>query len=320
MTAAATTGPNSEPRPTSSTPATCMAPVAHARFSNFSVQRSFFRSRSLAAEAEILSALESFDEREDLDTEADQHLRRSRRANASAAFAVRRSVCVVAGLRPAGTGHSPVTTRQHHTRISQQNLLLFDFLQACGFALEAAQIVELGATDFRRANDVNLVDDLGVERKNALHALTEADLAHGKARLRAARPGNHDAFERLQAFFFAFPDLDQHLDRIAGAKFRQVGAAGFRQQFFNNRIAHNFPFLHQSSVDTGLAPPLSVASLISASNARSSAVSATRCNKSGRLRSVFAKAVLRRQLRICSWFPFTSTSGTAIPRNSAGRV
>src|ERR1700681_817601 len=76
MTAAATTGPNSDPRPTSSTPAMCVAPAAQARFSNSRVQRSFFSRRNLAAEAEIFSALEVFDVRVDLDTDADQHLRR----------------------------------------------------------------------------------------------------------------------------------------------------------------------------------------------------------------------------------------------------
>jgi hypothetical protein len=76
MTAAATTGPNSDPRPTSSTPAICVAPAAQARFSNLRVQRSFFSKRNLAAEAEIPSALEGFDVRADLDTDADQHLRR----------------------------------------------------------------------------------------------------------------------------------------------------------------------------------------------------------------------------------------------------
>src|ERR1017187_4368975 len=81
ITAAATTGPNSDPRPTSSTPATCSAPVAQARFSNFSVQRSFFSSRNLAAEAEIFSRLDLFfealDAEADLDTGVIQHLRRT---------------------------------------------------------------------------------------------------------------------------------------------------------------------------------------------------------------------------------------------------
>jgi len=46
----------------------------------------------------------------------------------------------------------------------------------------------------------------------------------------------------MPALFFAFSDLDQHLDGIAGTKLRDVGAARFRQQFFNNQIAHKrFP-------------------------------------------------------------------------------
>src|SRR5947209_3460290 len=52
MTAAATTGPKSEPRPTSSTPATKCAPDCQAFFSKRSVQRSFLRRRSLAADGE----------------------------------------------------------------------------------------------------------------------------------------------------------------------------------------------------------------------------------------------------------------------------
>src|SRR5271167_3486372 len=80
ITAAATTGPNSDPRPTSSTPATYCAPAAQARFSKLRVQRSFFSNRNLAAEAESQFAFGRFDMDADLDTEADEHLRRRRRA------------------------------------------------------------------------------------------------------------------------------------------------------------------------------------------------------------------------------------------------
>src|SRR5580693_1608966 len=52
MTAAATTGPNREPRPTSSTPAIRRAPDCHAIFSNFNVQRRRLSRRSLAAAGE----------------------------------------------------------------------------------------------------------------------------------------------------------------------------------------------------------------------------------------------------------------------------
>src|ERR1700687_3340255 len=107
MMAAATTGPNNDPRPTSSTPATCAAPAAHARFSNLRVQRSFFSKRNLAVAAEIFSALEVFDVRVDLDTDADQHLRRRSGGKQEQMFAE----CVEAGLRPAWTGQSPVATQ-----------------------------------------------------------------------------------------------------------------------------------------------------------------------------------------------------------------
>src|SRR5580658_8609033 len=82
MTAAATTGPKRDPRPTSSTPATSSAPDSHARFSNLRVQRSFFNRRSLAAEAEMPFNFfeEDADLERDLDTALAQHLRRSDRA------------------------------------------------------------------------------------------------------------------------------------------------------------------------------------------------------------------------------------------------
>src|SRR6476660_5780600 len=52
MTAPATTGPKSDPRTTSSTPATSLAPDAHASFSYLSVQRSRLSRRSLAVSRE----------------------------------------------------------------------------------------------------------------------------------------------------------------------------------------------------------------------------------------------------------------------------
>src|SRR5208282_612181 len=235
MTAAATTGPNSDPRPTSSTPATCSAPAAQARFSNLRVQRSFFSRRNLAAAAEMPSSFE-VDLEPDLDTESDQHLRRRRGGKQEQKF----DDCVAAGLRPARTGQSPVPTQKKSKR---RLLLLFDFFQSRGLALEPAQVVKLGAADFGGAHNFDLVNDLGVDGEDAFHALAETDLANRKTGLGAPRPGNDHAFERLQALFLAFSDPNQHLDGIAGTKLRDVGAARFRQQFFDNRIAHNVSFL-----------------------------------------------------------------------------
>lgn len=52
MTAAATTGPNRDPRPTSSTPATNRAPEAQASFSYLRVHFNLFSRRSLSVALE----------------------------------------------------------------------------------------------------------------------------------------------------------------------------------------------------------------------------------------------------------------------------
>src|SRR5580704_6983463 len=81
MTAAATTGPNSEPRPTSSTPATSFAPDAQADFSYFNVHFSLFSSRSLSVALEtgfesacllVVFALLDFTSRGWVDSRADR--------------------------------------------------------------------------------------------------------------------------------------------------------------------------------------------------------------------------------------------------------
>src|ERR1700688_5029062 len=100
MTAPATTGPKSDPRPTSSTPAINCAPDTQASFSNLRVQRRRFSKRIFAAEAEIFSAGEVFDRdglERDLGTEAKQHLRRRRGPKQEWNV----TICVEAGLRPA---------------------------------------------------------------------------------------------------------------------------------------------------------------------------------------------------------------------------
>ena len=80
-------------------------------------------------------------------------------------------------------------TNTGRKKTKRRLLLLLDFLQSRGLALEPAQVVKLGAANFRRTHDVNLVDDLGVDGENTLHALAETDFADGKARLRASRSG-----------------------------------------------------------------------------------------------------------------------------------
>ena len=120
-------------------------------------------------------------------------------------------------------------------------LLAVDFFQARSFAFEAAQIVELGAADFRGAQQLHLVDHLGIEREDTLHAVAEADLAHGEAGLRPPAARDHHAFERLQAFLVAFLDLDVHPDGIARHEFGMSVRLVFASSFSMIRLVMIFP-------------------------------------------------------------------------------
>src|SRR5574341_348195 len=190
MTAAATTGPKSEPRPASSTPATERAPVAQALRSKLRVQRSFFKKRSFLAAGEREAAASWG------------------RAGAKATRCNARAQC-----RPI-------------PGILQRKLLfgVLGLAQAGGLALEIAQVEQAGAAHARGTHHLHLVDDLGVQGEDALHALSEAHLAHGEAAMGAAAAGDDGAFEGLQALFLAFLDAHVHADGVARGELRQVGA------------------------------------------------------------------------------------------------
>src|SRR5207245_3613826 len=108
--------------------------------------------------------------------------------------------------------------------------------------------------------------------------------------------GDQGSLERLEPLLVAFFDLDMHANRVAGAKFRDIGAFVFVYKLRQQRVVH-FP------------ASLSILQFGSACRSRS-----------GRSRRVFSSAACRRQRRICSWFPPSSTSGTRSPRKSEGRV
>src|ERR1700721_2799313 len=112
----------------------------------------------------------------------------------------------------------------------------FHVAQTGGFAFEAAEVVELGAANFGRAQQVDFVYHFGMDGENALHALTKTDLAHGEAGLRSTVALDDHAFEGLQTLLIAFLDLHVHAHGVAGAKFWEVGAPGFSQQLFNNQV------------------------------------------------------------------------------------
>jgi len=91
-----------------------------------------------------------------------------------------------------------------------------DFLNPSRLATQLTDVVELGAADASGADNLDLIDDLRVKRKNSLDTMPEGNLAH-----REGRPSttmfhcNTNAFEHLDALFVAFLDLDVNFDGIA---------------------------------------------------------------------------------------------------------
>ena len=69
------------------------------------------------------------------------------------------------------------------------------FLETGSLAAQSAKVEQLGATHLVAANLLDSVDDLGIKREDALHALAKAHLAHGEGALRAAVDGDNQAFK-----------------------------------------------------------------------------------------------------------------------------
>src|ERR1043165_9588597 len=109
---------------------------------------------------------------------------------------------------------------------------LFD---ACRFAPEVPEVVELCATDPAMAFHLDLVDRRRIQREHALDADTAGDLAHGEHLARAAAlAGDDDALEDLDALFVAFLDLHVDLDRAARSEVGNVGARFARLDEFHD--------------------------------------------------------------------------------------
>src|SRR5271166_2553147 len=215
MTAAATTGPKSAPRPTSSTPAMQVAPCSRAAFSYLLPQTSDRSMRNLRVAAETLSSAES------------------RSARNSGSRSGSKSCAIKVSLQ-----RNPIAerwkTRQTHKRPGIDNrgvegvwLAALDFLEARSLAAQSAQIEKLGAANLGRPHLLHLIDNPGVKGEDALDPMAKAHLADRKAALRPVPAGNDNAFESLEAFFIAFLNLDLDTNRIARRKWGKVGSIKF---------------------------------------------------------------------------------------------
>src|SRR4051794_29218239 len=92
---------------------------------------------------------------------------------------------------------------------------------AGALAAQAAQVIELGATDLAAAHHLDRVDHRRIEREYALDAFAVRNLAHGEILLEArAGTADADALVGLDAAALAFDHLDVDDHRVAGTEIR----------------------------------------------------------------------------------------------------
>src|SRR5207253_3004874 len=104
-----------------------------------------------------------------------------------------------------------------------RRVLALHIFETGSLATQTAKVIKLGAADFGRTHQLNPIDHARAHRENAFHTLPEADLADGEAGLRPTRSRQHHAFERLQALFLAFFDLDVNADGVTRDELGKVG-------------------------------------------------------------------------------------------------
>src|SRR5262249_41064160 len=95
-------------------------------------------------------------------------------------------------------------------------LTLLRLLHPGGLSLQAAQEVQLGPPDARGADHVDFRNGRGVQRKDALDALTKGDLSHRERGAgAAAMQPDHASLEDLNPLLVALAHLYVHTHRIA---------------------------------------------------------------------------------------------------------
>src|SRR6266851_3721455 len=102
-------------------------------------------------------------------------------------------------------------------------------LDAGGFALQIAQVIQPCTANFTLADDFNRADRGRVQRENALDADAKTDPAHGKGGAGGpALLGDHHTLERLEALLhllaFAFLQADVDTHGVAWAELGEVFA------------------------------------------------------------------------------------------------
>ncbi len=126
------------------------------------------------------------------------------------------------------------------------------FLDLRGLATELAQVVQLGATDVTARDDLDVVDDRGVDGELTLDTDLEADLADGEGFADAiALTTRDDTLENLDTAAAAFNDVDVDLHVVTDTEIGDVALE--RCGIDCIELLHFFfRFLHSPQVDCGL--------------------------------------------------------------------
>src|SRR5512140_1795169 len=187
-TAPAYTGPATQPRPTSSTPAINAWPSARASFSI--AKRPATRSRSAARSHALRLPPDP----------------------------------IVPRFLPPGLPFASSTRCPGAALPRSVVALLRD---AGGLAATIPQVIQLRAPHLTVPLDLDPLEHGRVHRERAFHADTLRNLANGERLARAAAsPGDHEALEHLNAFLLAFLDLHVNLDRVSGRERGNVESQG----------------------------------------------------------------------------------------------
>src|SRR5579862_1110020 len=172
------------------------------------------------------------------------------------------------------------------------------------FAAAAAQVIELGAAHVAAAHHLDRGDARRMQREDAFDALAVGDLAQRKVRVDAGvLSGDADALEGLDAFALALDDAQADLNGIARLERRHRPLGDQFSDLLGFELLQD---VHRCT--SSLAAP---AALL---------IAAWRRHKSGRRCRVNRSAAAWRQAAIRAWSPDTSTSGTARPSHTCGRV
>jgi hypothetical protein len=117
----------------------------------------------------------------------------------------------------------------------------FAFAETRRFAFEATEVIQLGSANPAGADDVDMIDNSGVHRENALDALAEANLADGDRFTHSGVvSGDYGTFEDLQALFVTFPDLDVDFDGVARPECGEVRPEILLNELAQQSVLHLF--------------------------------------------------------------------------------